>query len=689
VKKKKLAILFVAAVMFITMTGFTALAQPPVTLNPADQQMYDFVRDNYMGNMMNPTITPQAPSFNFAGVENVHMHSWLTGEMSPSQTRTQFGVSHTDLGFPVVLPDGDVLYIFGDTFLREPSNDFWRSNFIARTSDDDITDGITFDSVWEANNFVTQGHAGAFIPGGYFGINQNGHWEVTTIPTGGFVIDDTIYVSYMSVEWWGPGGVWAARYGSMVKSTDDGNTWTDLYSAIKWQGDIYPNRPIGEKIWPSIYSSGFEQSHPIDGGDGYIYFFGLSGGRFTEAKLMRAAYANIENQAEYEFLVGYEADGSPIWETYANGGIGDAIPVIEGGVGEMSIMYSYYLEEWLITYFSTTDFNTGIGDLMVISAKNLWGEFSEPQVLVYFEDIPTLYGAFMIPNFQSADCSKFYFVMSIWGTPLNNFAMDLYNSFIMAADLIRSGDETCDDCNADPCECPEPPPPPPPPYEECDDCGEYPCECDEAPARRWYPSLPENRFDDVPDHPHWQNNPVSWADRNGITRGIAGTTPLEFRPNRPLTREMLATFMHRIADRPEAEEASTFTDSGAVSTWAVDAVNWAAEIGVIEGFTDGSFRPRTNITREQMALMLFRYAEIIEADTEFTSTAFDEFPDVDMVSSWATDAMRWATYHGIIAGQRGNMAPHSDATRAEAVTMLQRFVDTFEVPPPSWVEYTG
>ena len=232
------------------------------------------------------------------------------------------------------------------------------------------------------------------------------------------------------------------------------------------------------------------------------------------------------------------------------------------------------------------------------------------------------------------------------------------------------------------------PPPPPPPYEECDDCGEYPCDCDEAPTRRWYPPLPQNRFADVEGRPFWQNDPVSWADRNGITQGIAGTTPPEFRPNRPLTREMFATFMHRIADMPEAEAASDFVDSDRVNTWAVDTVNWAAEIGVIEGFTDNTFRPQVNITREQMALMLFRYAGIIEADTEFTSVAFDRFPDRGRVNDWAADAMRWATHHGIITGQRGNIAPRSNATRAETVTMLQRFVDTFDVPPPSWVNYT-
>ena len=190
------------------------------------------------------------------------------------------------------------------------------------------------------------------------------------------------------------------------------------------------------------------------------------------------------------------------------------------------------------------------------------------------------------------------------------------------------------------------------------------------------------------NYPHWQNNPVSWADRNSITRGIAGTTPPEFKPDSSTTREMFATFMHRMANLPEATETSSFVDSNTVSDWAVDAVNWAAEIGVIEGFTDGTFRPNTNITREQVAVMLYRYAEIIGANTGFSIEAFNTFSDVDGVSVWARNAMRWATHHGIIAGQNGNMAPFINATRAATVTMLQRFVDTFDVSPPAWVNYT-
>jgi len=239
--------------------------------------------------------------------------------------------------------------------------------------------------------------------------------------------------------------------------------------------------------------------------------------------------------------------------------------------------------------------------------------------------------------------------------------------------------EVCDECDKYPCEC----------LEVCEECDEYPCDCDDVQTHRWHPSLPQNRFADVQNYPHWQNNPVSWADRNGITQGIAGTTPLEFRPNNPTTREMFATFMHRIADLPDAEETSNFVDSDTISDWAADAVNWAAENGVIEGFTDGTFRPNENITREQIALMLFRYAEIIGVDTEFSVQAFNTFSDCNLVSDWAIDAMRWATHHRIIIGQDGSMAPCSNATRAETVTMLQRFVDTFDAPPPSWVDYTG
>jgi len=206
-----------------------------------------------------------------------------------------------------------------------------------------------------------------------------------------------------------------------------------------------------------------------------------------------------------------------------------------------------------------------------------------------------------------------------------------------------------------------PPPPPPPPQE-------------------WLPPLRENHFGDVPDYPHWQNNPVSWAYRNNITSGVGDGS--NFNPNGNLTRAMFATFLHRIDGLTVASSAAGFSDSGTVSWWAVDAVNWAAEVGVVQGFDDNTFRPSNNISRQQIAVMLFRYAGILELDTSYSSEAFEGFPDTAQVSDWAEDAMQWATHHGLITGQRGNMAPRSNATRAETVTMLQRFVERFDIPVP-------
>lgn len=197
----------------------------------------------------------------------------------------------------------------------------------------------------------------------------------------------------------------------------------------------------------------------------------------------------------------------------------------------------------------------------------------------------------------------------------------------------------------------------------------------------WLPPETTNRFADVPNAPHWQNNPVSWADRNGITTGIRGTAPPEFRPNQPLTRAMFATFIHRVAGEPDvsAMPGLPFADNAAISgiNWAESAIRWVAGTGVTTGFRDdNTFRPNNNISREQIATMLFRYAEIFGLDTSFSPAIFNTFDDSGAVSEWAVQAMQWATHHGIITGRAGRLVARDNASRAEAVTMLNRFVDT-------------
>jgi len=206
---------------------------------------------------------------------------------------------------------------------------------------------------------------------------------------------------------------------------------------------------------------------------------------------------------------------------------------------------------------------------------------------------------------------------------------------------------------------------------------------DEEMALQWgipNTTLYANRFVDVPNS-GWQHGPVSWADWNEITTGIANTNPPEFRPNGRLTRQTFATFLHRVAGQPTATSAG-FADQGSIEVWATDAVNWASSVNIVEGFADNTFRPRDNVTRQQIAVMLFRYAQSLNLDTSAPAGALTPFADRGRVAGWATDAMRWAVNRGLIAGIDGELRPTSSATRAQAVAMLQRMVNTFSIAPP-------
>jgi hypothetical protein len=194
-------------------------------------------------------------------------------------------------------------------------------------------------------------------------------------------------------------------------------------------------------------------------------------------------------------------------------------------------------------------------------------------------------------------------------------------------------------------------------------------------ASAWRATPSSNPFTDVQPN-DWYHNYVSWAWINGITTGTSATT---FAPHANVTRAQFATFIHRVAGRPAASP-STFADSGTIESWAITAVGWASSTGVTTGFLeDNTFRPNSNITREQIATMLHRHAENIGLDTTVPANALDAFPDRGQVSGWAATAMRWAVHHRIITGISGNLASQSNASRAQTVTMLNRFVNTFGI----------
>ena len=107
-------------------------------------------------------------------------------------------------------------------------------------------------------------------------------------------------------------------------------------------------------------------------------------------------------------------------------------------------------------------------------------------------------------------------------------------------------------------------------------------------------------------------------------------------------------------------------------TWYTDVVIWASENGIVNGVAEGHFDPDANITREQLAAMMYRYADFLGMDTA-ASGSLSRFHDGSQVSPWASDAMKWAVRNGLISGKSPTILdPKGNATRAEVATILQR-----------------
>lgn len=178
-----------------------------------------------------------------------------------------------------------------------------------------------------------------------------------------------------------------------------------------------------------------------------------------------------------------------------------------------------------------------------------------------------------------------------------------------------------------------------------------------------------NFFVDVPLD-SWFYDAVYWAAVNGITDG---TDAEHFSPNLNCTRAQVITFLWRAAGCPVVNYAMPFTDLEKESYYE-EAVRWAASIGITSGTSETTFSPDMEITREQLAVLIYNYAKTKGegfADDWMFLLSFD---DADRISSWADEAMHWCVMKGIIQGVGDNLlAPKNTATRAQVVTMMYRF----------------
>lgn len=348
--------------------------------------------------------TDQDKPFVLQDVSNLTEIAQLTGPGAMNDTETA-AVAGTDLGSMTNIGDR-TYFFFGDTFgERDPASTggqggIWRSNVSAWTTDDDPSDGITFDG-WAPSDDI--GWAEALVEGDH--DPNDGEGEVTKIPTHGFAIGETLYISYMSVKHWGEPGAWDANYAGLAKSTDQGETWTALESP-QWPGD-----------------SNFIQVAPVhvtEGGTEYLYFWTIPAGRFGGVALMRvpATEEAVEDAAAYEYFGGTDDDGGPVWEADLDA----AELVVEGTIGELSVMWSDYLDRWIMTYSDG-------GNAYIREGITPWGPWGEPILLASAADYPGLYSPYMNPRYVAEGGKRIYFSMSLW---------DPYNVFWFSVDLEKA-----------------------------------------------------------------------------------------------------------------------------------------------------------------------------------------------------------------------------------------------------------
>ena len=163
---------------------------------------------------------------------------------------------------------------------------------------------------------------------------------------------------------------------------------------------------------------------------------------------------------------------------------------------------------------------------------------------------------------------------------------------------------------------------------------------------------------------------VLWAVSQGIT---LGTDDAHFSPDADCARGQLVTFLWRAAGKPKAEQAALFSDVGADAYYG-EAVRWAAALGIVNGYSDGCFGAGDPITRQQMAVMLYRFARALGMDTVQSGADVRGFDDFQQVSAYAEEAIAWAANAAILRGADNRLMPQAPCTRAQMVTMLNRLL---------------
>ena len=197
----------------------------------------------------------------------------------------------------------------------------------------------------------------------------------------------------------------------------------------------------------------------------------------------------------------------------------------------------------------------------------------------------------------------------------------------------------------------------------------YVCKYCDRLSKTDYTDLP---FYDV-DGNVWYYDDVLYAYINGYMDGLSAG---QFAPNQNTTRAQIVTILWRLTGEPRAMKSNKFNDVPS-NAYYDKAVSWAVEAGVVNGFDAKTFKPNDYVTREQLAAILYRYAEYMNLSTRGASNLL-KYDDYYQIGTWARDAMAWANYHGLINGvSYSRIDPKGNATRAQVAAILHRFAVEF------------
>lgn len=305
---------------------------------------------------------------------------------NPNQTHTNYEVYGTDLGILWDKGGGEVFALFGDTFGvgwcgNGGCGGGWRSNVLARSSDSNLADGLTFSTMIQDSTR----HAKEILAS----KKVNGD-EITVIPTAGVTVGSRHYIHYMSVNHWGDPGLWYTNHSGIAYSDDNGQNWTKHPSA-RWQNN-------------STWTNNFQMAAFVKDG-GFVYMFATPNGRFGNVYLARVPETALLNINDYRY---WDGNGWAVSQSAAS-------PVAIGVAGELSVSYNSRFGRFLMTYL-----NEHRQAVVLRDAATPTGPWSGEKVLASGSTYPGIYNAFIHPWATSG--TDLYFVISQW-TPYNTFLM--------------------------------------------------------------------------------------------------------------------------------------------------------------------------------------------------------------------------------------------------------------------------